>query len=90
MTKIVIASLMALSTNAFAFGNPADFPSDYPTSWEQTKIAKACGVDLADLAGTEGVTTRTENHVVYSALVDGVVVAQAYRKKMTFKLHCSN
>lgn len=90
MKKIIIASLFALSANAFATGNPADFPSDFPTNWEQNKIAKACGFHVSELEGTVGVTTRKNGRVYYSALSGGNIVAQAYRKQWTTKLICSN
>ncbi|MEO0335322.1 MAG: hypothetical protein AAF202_02955 [Pseudomonadota bacterium] len=84
MKKLILAAALAFSTSAFAFGgNPANFPSDFPTNsgWALGMISMACNVPTSEMKGLTGSISDVQNGVVYEAEnSNGEVVLSASAK----------
>lgn len=79
MKKIIIASLFAVSSSAFAMNfAPSNIQSD--SNWAVAMVASrgACNISMDSLKGATGEITNVEGGVVYTVTLQGSVVAQAF------------
>lgn len=89
MKKIIIASLFALTTNAFALNTSVTIPNfDGLTFPGQTAVVavvgNACDVDLSDVEGLEVDSVKNGRDVIYTITANGEVVAKAKAKRGLF------
>lgn len=87
MKKIILAAL--ISSSAFAIGNPADVPSDFPTDsgWAKFRVSTAC--DMSFPKSFTGSIENTSEGKVFSVMNEnGDEVAAAIKTGLFSAIEC--